>query len=171
MRIAICGPPGSGTTTVAKLLAQRLGYELISVGQLFRELASARKLDLIQFSKLAEQDSSIDLQLDQLQKQLAQAKPNLVVEGRLSWFFTDADLKIYLKAPLEVRAARVASRDGISHQQALEQVKLRESSEAKRYLKYYGLDPNDLSKYDLVIETSNRDPESIVNIILAACAR
>ena len=51
MKITISGLPGSGTTTVAKLLAERLGYKLISAGDVFRKLAMERGMTLEEFSK------------------------------------------------------------------------------------------------------------------------
>ena len=44
----------------------------------------------------------------------------------------------------------------------------REKSEAKRYREYYGIDIDDESIYDLVIDTSDKSPDEIVNIILSS---
>ena len=40
--IAISGLPGSGSTTIAKLLAKNLSLEYFSPGQLFKDIASGK---------------------------------------------------------------------------------------------------------------------------------
>jgi cytidylate kinase len=42
----------------------------------------------------------------------------------------------------------------------------REQSEAKRYKKYYDIDLEDKSIYDLVINSSDKEPKEIVDIII-----
>jgi cytidylate kinase len=54
MRITISGPPGSGTTSLAKYLVEKRGYELISAGEVFRSLAKEKGMDLSTFGRLAE---------------------------------------------------------------------------------------------------------------------
>ncbi|MEM0121741.1 MAG: (d)CMP kinase, partial [Thermoprotei archaeon] len=109
--ITISGPPGSGKSTVAKRVAELLGLRFVSAGQLFREIAKTRGTDVVDLNKQAEQDFSIDRQVDA--RSLREAdKGNVVIEGHLTgWVIEKADLKIYLNAPLEVRAKRIAERE------------------------------------------------------------
>ena len=169
MRITISGLPGSGTTTVAKLLSEELSVELISAGELFRQIAKEKKLPLEHFNKLAETDDDFDRQIDERQGEEAMKRENVIVEGRLSGFFVpDADLKIWLKAPVEVRAKRIAHREAIAYEEALSAMNNRERSENKRYEQYYGIDLNDLSIYDLVIDSSRWSEMDIVEMIKVA---
>ena len=46
MRISISGPPGSGKTTICMLVANRLEYDFVVVGQIFRQMALERKVEL-----------------------------------------------------------------------------------------------------------------------------
>jgi cytidylate kinase len=172
MRITISGLPGSGTTTVAKLLSTELSMELISAGEMFRQIANEKKLQLEHFNKLAENNDDFDTQIDEKQGEEAMKRENVIVEGRLSGFFVpDADLKIWLKAPVEIRARRIAAREGITYEAALSAMKNRESSENKRYEKYYGIDLGDLSIYDLVIDSSRWSERDIVKMIKVANER
>lgn len=169
MRITISGLPGSGTTTVAKLLSRELSMELISAGEMFRQIANEKNLKLEQFSKLAENNDDFDRGIDEKQGEEAMKRPNVIVEGRLSGFFVpDADLKIWLKAPVEVRAKRIAGREGIAYEEALYAMKNRERSENMRYEKYYGINLDDLSIYDLVIDSSKWSEKDIVAMIKVA---
>ncbi|NQE06752.1 putative adenylate kinase [ANME-1 cluster archaeon GoMg1] len=168
MRITISGLPGSGTTTVAKLLSEELSVELISAGELFRQIAKEKKLQLEHFNKLAETDDDFDRQIDERQGEEAMKRENVIVEGRLSGFSVpDADLKIWLKAPVEVRAKRIAHREAIAYEEALSAMNNRERSENKRYEQYYGIDLDDLSIYDMVIDSSRwseRDIEVVIKV-------
>ncbi|HEX59464.1 MAG TPA: cytidylate kinase [Methanomicrobia archaeon] len=168
MRIVICGLPGSGTTTAAKLLSNKLQMRMLSAGEVFRRFAKKLNLSLEDFSKLAEKDPSFDKQLDEFQKELAMREPDIIVEGRVSAFFVPADLKVWLEAPLEVRAERVAKREGIPFERAFSAVVERENSEKRRYKEYYGIDLSDLSVYDLVINTAKFNENEVVEIIMAA---
>jgi len=168
MRIVICGLPGSGTTTAARLLSERLRIKMLSAGEVFRRFAKELNLSLEDFSKLAEKDPSFDKRLDEFQRELAMREPDIVVEGRVSAFFIPADLKVWLGAPLEVRAERVARREGVPFERALSSIVERESSEKKRYKEYYGIDLGDLSIYDLVINTAKFNENEVVEIIMAA---
>ena len=169
MRITISGLPGSGTTTVAKLLSEELSVELISAGEMFRQIAKEKKLQLEHFNKLAETDDDFDRQIDERQGEDAMKRENVIVEGRLSGFFVpDADLKIWLKAPAEIRARRIAAREGIAYEEALSAMKKRECSENNRYEQYYGINLNDLFIYDLMIDSSRWRERDIVKMIMVA---
>lgn len=164
--ITISGPAGSGKTSCATELAQMLGLRYLSLGMLFRELAKRRGLSLEELSKVAEEDSSIDKEIDQTACRHAR-EGGVVIEGRLSaWFAREyADLKVYLTAPLQERVKRIASRDGLVFRQALDAVTERENSERRRYKKYYGIDIDNLSIYDVIINTSLWGKESVVKIL------
>ncbi|MHC1600394.1 MAG: (d)CMP kinase [Candidatus Methanospirareceae archaeon] len=172
MRITISGLSGSGTTTVAKLLSRELSLELISAGEMFRAIAKEKHLQLGEFNKLAENSDDFDRRIDEKQGEEAMKRENVIVEGRLSGFFVPhADLKIWLKAPLEIRAQRVAGRENIAYEEALSAMKSREQSEHKRYEQYYGIHLDDLFIYDLVIDSSRWRENDIVKIIMVAKER
>ena len=169
MRITISGLAGSGTTTVADLLSKELSMDVISAGEMFRAIAKEKSLQLGEFNKLAENNDDFDRGIDEKQGEEAMKRENVIVEGRLSGFFVPhADLKIWLKAPIEIRARRVAGREGLAYEEALSAMKNREQSEHKRYDQYYGINLDDLSIYDLVIDSSRWRGNGIVELILVA---
>jgi CMP/dCMP kinase len=172
VRITVSGPPGSGTTTLARQLAGRTGFRLISAGEVFRALAAERGMDLAAFGALAEADPSIDLLIDERQREIAEAADDIVVEGRLSGLMvTCADLRVWLQAPLPVRVRRILEReDGADLASAQIETAEREACEARRYRQYYGIEIDDLLPYDLVLNSDRFGVEALGAIVDVALA-
>jgi len=167
--IAVSGLPGSGKTSLAKKLAERLGLRYLSLGEIFRKLARERNLTIEEFSQVAEEDASIDKLIDG--KAVEEAlKGCIVVDGHISaWILKDiAHLKILVMAPLEVRVRRVAKRDGKSFEEALVDVKTREESERRRFMRFYGIDIFDQSIFDVIINSSKFNEEEVLEIVMSA---
>ena len=176
MRITVSGPPGSGTTTLARQLSGLTGFRLISAGEVFRALAAERGMDLAAFGALAEADPSIDRLIDERQREIAEETDDIVVEGRLSGLMvTCADLRVWLQAPLTVRVRRILEREeGADIAMAEAETAEREACEARRYRQYYGIDVDDLLPYDIVLNSDRFDVErltAIVEVALAATER
>ena len=175
MRIAISGPPGSGKTTVSEIVARRMGYRLVLVGQIFREMASERNVDLGTFGRFAEEDETIDRELDSRMVAIAKESPDIVIEGRLTGALMRRSgieaLKVHVDASEEVRSQRIAKREDKPAEQVLTEMQVRERSERKRYLAYYGIDPSDRTIYDLWIDSSNVSAEEVAEAIVAEAAR
>lgn len=157
MRITVSGLPGSGTTSLSRYLAEHHGFTMISAGEVFRQLAVEHNLELAEFGRLAEQDESYDKMIDARQKEIAARQDNIIVEGRLSgWMVSDADLRIWLFAPIGCRIKRIISRDHVSDEKAAIAITVeRERCEAGRYRSYYDIDINDLSIYQLVLNSEH----------------
>ncbi|MBO7349001.1 MAG: (d)CMP kinase, partial [Spirochaetales bacterium] len=80
----------------------------------------------------------------------------------------DADFKVYLVASDEERARRIVKREGGTLAERLGETRRRDSHDSERYGRIYGIDNNDTSQADLVIDTEGKTPEEIVDIILNA---
>ena len=166
MIVTVGGHPGSGKTTLSRKVRDAFRMEYVCAGQVFREMAEEKGVSLEEFGRMAEVDESIDLAVDRIQKERAQ--DNTVVEGRMAAFMVDADLKIWLSAPLTVRAERIAKREDILYEESLTKIKEREASEKKRYEKYYNVNIEVMDAYDLVINTELWDADSVFAIVKAA---
>ncbi len=167
MIITVSGPPGTGTTTLAREMARKLDLDWINSGDLFRKIALDRNMSLKELGRLAEQGPEIDYQIDDAQKKIAMEQGG-VFEGRLSGHLLDADLKILLRAGRWVRAERIAAREGGLLEDALLEGNIRNECEARRYKKYYNIDLGDHGVYDLVIDTETWDAKGVLEIALAA---
>jgi cytidylate kinase len=169
MLITISGPAGSGKSTAAAALSEALGYEHVSGGDIFRSLADERGMTPLELNREAETDDEIDRDLDRRLRETARERDDLVLESRLAgWMAGEhADFKIWLDAPLAVRARRIADREDKPVDRAREETRARAESEARRYHEYYGIDIEDLSIYDLVLNTSRLDPDGVVEALRA----
>ncbi|QLC32903.1 AAA family ATPase [Halarchaeum sp. CBA1220] len=170
MLITISGPPGSGKSTVAAFLAAELGYEHVSGGDIFRALADERGYTLAEFNELAEEDESVDRDLDAQLRETARDRDDLVLESRLAgWMAGEhADLKFWLDASLDVRAQRIADREGKAVDVARRETAERERSEKRRYQEYYGIDFDDRSIYDLAVNTARWGEATVPRLVFDA---
>jgi cytidylate kinase len=165
MRITISGSPGSGTTSLGKMLAARHNFQYLSAGEVFRGLAKERKMDIAAFGKLAGENPEIDLEIDSRQKEIGETSDNIVLEGRLAgWMVENADLKVLLYASSDCRAERIAKRENLTPEEACAVTIDREACEAARYMEYYEIDITDLSPYDVVINSETFDQEEVIAI-------
>ena len=172
MRITISGPPGSGKTTACNRLSEILGLKAVVFGKIFREMAAEKHLSLNEFGALAEKDPSIDESIDSKILEIARENENIILESRLSAYMLSRNnipaFKIYLWASPEVRMSRIGTREGQPLEDAIKETLQRQESEAKRYKMYYDIDINDMSVYDLVVDTDKLDPDGVIDEIMKA---
>jgi cytidylate kinase len=172
MLLTVSGPAGSGKSTTAAGLAEALDLEHVSGGDIFRELAADRGYTPIEFNELAEEDEQIDRDLDRRLYEIARDRDGVVIESRLAgWLAPDTDFRLWLDAPIDVRAARIADREEKSVAQAREETLRRERSERKRYDDYYDIPIDDLSIYDLVVNTARWTAPDVLAILTTAIER
>ncbi len=172
MIITVSGKPGSGKSTIGKLLAARLGVDHLSAGDFMRQLAAERNLTVLELSEVAEADAGIDREIDQRSARFGEIESDLVIDARLAWHFIPAAIKVFLDVSLDVAAERIfeagrkAERENIDLATTRRNIEERTRSESSRYLDYYGVDYLDLAHYDLVVDTSHVTVEQIVDRIL-----
>ena len=167
MIITIGGLAGTGTTTTAELLSEKLDIPYSSAGFVFREMAAERGMSVLEFSEFAEGNDDIDKEIDKRQAQKAKEAENLIIEGRLSAYFVDnADLRLWLVTPFDVRSKRIAEREDKTVDVAKDEIIIREKSEALRYMEIHNIDISNMDIYDLIINTDTFNPENVSEIII-----
>src|SRR3989338_515710 len=107
MIITISGLPGSGKSTIGKMLAEKLGYRFYSIGDLRGKMAMDRGMTIEEFNALGEKEAWTDKEADEYQVALAKREDNFIIDGRVSFYFIPQSFKIFLTVDPDVAAARV----------------------------------------------------------------
>lgn len=163
----------SGKWTVSKLLAKELGYQIVSIGDMKRKLAAEMWINIIEFNKMwddPKKSAEFDLKYEEYQKSL-KLSDDIILDSRLGFYAQPHAFKILLDVDEEVAWERIfkAERDTDKHatkKHAINEVKERNSGDEARYQKLYNVDLWNHNNYNLVIDTSERTPEEVLQIIL-----
>ena len=178
MLLTLTGVPGAGKSTIAKLLSEKLHIPWYSMGDLRGKMAAERGLSIDEFNALGETEAFTDHEIDDYQKKIGEKETDVILEGRLSWYFVPQSFKIFLDVNEDEAAKRIfdASQKGLrkdelpflSPDDVKIRVRTRVESDMRRYQKYYGVNYLDHSNYDLVIDTTSLSPNEIISQILRA---
>ncbi len=177
MILTISGVPGSGKTSVAKILAERLKMPFYSIGGLRGKMAEERGISIDELNKIGEKDPMTDTTVDEYQRKLGETSDNFVIEGRLSWHFIPKSFKIFLSCDPDESAKRIFSSRKAGErpdeqayatwEEARRELDERTASDVRRYGSIYGLDYRNPSNYDLIVDTTKKTgPEDTAETIL-----
>jgi CMP/dCMP kinase len=172
MIITISGMPGSGKSSVSKILAKKLRLNHYSMGDLQRKYAKEKRVTIEELGELESRDDKIDKEIDKYQKSLSK-EDNFIIDGRISFYFIPNSIKIFLDCSVDECARRIfnSKRDSSERKtNSLEESKhiliKREKTNQKRFFDYYGIDFLDRKNYNLIIDTTNSSKEDVVDKIL-----
>lgn len=177
--ITIAGSLGSGKSSTAKKVAGTLGYEHYSTGDFMRSIAESRGVSLGDLSKMAENDPSIDKQLDDHNLEIGN-KNNIVLDSRLGFYFIPNSFKVFLELDPFTAAERIledkknnpnrgkeATGSFDTKESIIEKTTKRLLSEKKRYKELYQIeDSTSPLNFDLVINTKEIPIEKVSEKII-----
>lgn len=169
--IVISGLPGCGSSTLGRLLAEKLGLKFFSLGKKFKEHGGTgtetdKAINVWNSEKGDKKD--FHESLDDMQVRLAK-EGNIVIDAKLGIHFLKdlANLCVWIHAPIKIRAERVASRENWTIEQALKKLEEKAKLEKELFMKVYGIDYLSQEKNaDLAIDVSSERPNEIVEKIL-----
>ncbi len=89
------------------------------------------------------------------------------------WYAVPESFKVYLKVDIEVAverafndAARKDTEPYASKEEARAKILYRHKEENSRWIDTYGVNRDDMSNYDLVLDTTNLSPEEVCNKVV-----
>lgn len=174
--ICICGLAGSGKSTLAKKLAEKYGLKYFSGGNALKSLAIEEgykslnrgwweREEGMRFLEERTEDSKFDKAVDRKLLELAK-QGNVVLDSWTMPWLLKKGFKIWLDAPPEKRAERIAKRDGISVNEALEALKIKEKRTKTIYEKLYGFSlGEDFKPFHLILDTEKLSAEEVFEVL------
>jgi cytidylate kinase len=171
--ISVAGHIGSGKSVVCDRLKQTTGLEVLSTGAILRRIAAERGMSPLQMNDYARMDRAVDDEIDSYLKRLHASDTSIILDSRMAWHFLPESLKVYLIVDPFVAAKRIweagrAEERYASIDEALAANKQRQDYEKERFNTLYQVTCDDWRNYDVVLDTTARDPQEIADTILAA---
>lgn len=170
--ITIAGDLASGKSRVTDILRQDLNYEIYRNGEYVRKLAKERGLNITSFNEYLKDHPEIDQQIEKSAAEYAKTHDNLIVDARLGWYAIPNSFKIYLKVDIDVAAKRAFEDENRKETEKFETIEEQKADmirryklENERFFKLYGVRKEDMSNYDLVVDTTNSTVEKTAKLI------
>ena len=150
-RISISGEVASGKSTVGKLLAKKLQYSFVSLGNKIRSQAKKEGLSIVEFQKKCSSDRSLDFQIDSEFANECNQQNKIIIDYRMGYKFIESSYNIFLLVGEEEAEQRLklASRYNESQVTIIE----RNKSFHEQFMYAYGEDYTNQGNYDLVVDT------------------
>ncbi len=177
--VLISGQAATGKSTLGRALARRLGVPYYSGGDALMRLA--RKMGFnakgrkwwdteegMRFLKMREKNFDFDRRVDEELVQIAR-EGSAVIDGWVIPWLVDDGFKVWLKADLETRAARLARRGKMGYEEALRVLRVREERNKELYLRLYGIRwAEDWAPFHLVLDSTRLGREDVLRVVLTA---
>lgn len=170
--ITISGKPGSGKSSTADKVAEMLGYQRYSSGDMVRKILAESGLTLQEYNDRARHHHHYDTAVDEALRDLRN-KNDIVVDSRLGFYWIPESFKVYLDLDMSVATARIykdivsnasrsdAGEGGDSLAIVTKQVRQRMEQERARFMRLYHVDPFNMQHFDLIIDTSRHSPQTV----------
>ncbi len=178
--VTISGRIGSGATTLAKSLSERLGWNLLEGGALFEKIHKELKIGE---SQVGSRPDHFDLEYEKRIKKILRDESHHVVQSHLAGYNAQGIEGVFKILVMceddkgndrpEIRIDRIVNRDRKSVEEAKEEVLEREKEHLTKFRRLYAnSDPNwvywDKKYYDLVINTFDHNKEQTFHTALSA---
>ena len=175
MLITITGMNGSWKSTAATIIAEMLGYEYVSIGNMKRKLAAEMWISISEFDELwlrPENQKDFDLKYEDYQRSLS-SDANIILDSRLGFWCQPHSFKIFLTVDAHEAAKRIFSQKRKTDSYATEEevyiaTKGRNDEMLERFQKLYNVNYQDTANFDLVLDTTNKTTEETVSLIINA---
>ena len=168
MKITLAGTPGSGKSTIRKLIAEHYQMEVKATGDFMREAAKRHGFsDITKF--LVEYVSThpeVDREVDAEQKRFGENHDHFVLDAHLGFHFVPDSFKICLTCSFEEAGRRIfeakrQTEDATTVEEAVITSRKRRETMRTNFLELYQVDIDDFEQFDLVLDTTEMSPEEV----------
>lgn len=173
--ISIAGELASGKGVVSKAITEKLNYGIYRNGEYFRKLAKENNMDVTTFNEYVKNHPEIDLEIEKSASEYAKTHNKFVIDARLGWYAVPESFKVYLTVDINEAARRAFYDENRKETEKFETIEEQKQDlikryelENERYWNLYHVRKEDLSNYDLVLDTTEGNPEKIADKIIDA---
>lgn len=178
--ITVSGRIGSGATTLAQRLAEKLDWDILDGGKLMRKINQDLGVSVIEANK---RPDHFDLEYEERIKKMLKEESHHIIQSHLAGFDAqgiEGVFKILIVCEdaqgndkAEIRIDRLVNRDGLSVEEAKFEVHEREKQHLEKFRRLYANNDQEWvywkkEYYDLVINTFSHNPEETLSIALEA---
>ncbi|MDN4013408.1 MAG: AAA family ATPase [Chlorobi bacterium] len=165
-KITLSGEVASGKSTVGKLLAEQLGYQFISLGNLIRKRAENEGVSIVEFQRRCTENPEIDKEIDLEFACECNKNEHLIIDYRLGFKFISNAFHVFLKISEEDASERLRKYERAD--ESSKTISERNNAFKKQFKNAYDINYTLESHYDLVVTINNKiTPQEIVDIILS----
>lgn len=178
--ITVSGRIASGATTLAKSLSEKLGWDVLDGGKLFRKINADLGMTITQSN---DRPDHFDLEYEERIKKMLKEESHHIIQSHLAGFDAQGIAGIFKILVIcedndgndktEIRIDRLVNRDGKSVDEAKIEAVEREQEHLKKFRRLYVGNDQDWvywkkEYYDLVVNTFSHNEEESLEIALAA---
>jgi predicted cytidylate kinase len=170
--IALSGDLAAGKGAVSDILINDLNYGVYRNGAYARKLAADMGLNITSFNEYLADHPEIDMQIEKSAAEYAKEHDNFIIDARLGWYAVPESFKVYLKVDIDEGARRAFEDQKRKNTESFETVEEQKQDmikrfnlENERYWKLYKVHKEDMTNYDLVVDTTNINPRQVADII------
>ena len=175
--IVLSGMPAVGKTTVAGIVAKRLGLRFLGGSDILKEMAGELGYKItgegwwdteegMRFLAERKRIPDFDKKADEMLIKRAKEGNVVMTSYTLPWI-CEYGIKVWLSASVEKRAERMAERDKIDFKECINIEKKREMENYKLYKQLYGIEfGRDMKPFGLIINTDDISAERVADAII-----
>lgn len=185
--VVVGGPGGTGSSTIARMLAIKYGLHYIYGGQFMRNIAKEKGFDLVEDFLQSLQNAPDKYQYDRIidEKLLKMSyRPNVLIDSKVFAALATVNripctLRIWLTSDVQTRVRRTLHKNkkvdlnvklektDALYRKTMEDLMKRYSNDKNRYQKLYGVDYDNPKVYnDIVIDSTSLDAHQTFNLIV-----
>jgi hypothetical protein len=185
--VAVSREAGARGETIARRVGRRLGWQVYTQELLEFLCANEVARQSVLADVPADATTWVTAQLDRVRRDSGvEAEPEpgdmprlilalaargqVILVGRGAGYYLPRETTLHVRivAPLTDRIAHLADYSRLTHEQAAEQVRIRDERRAELLLRHFGRRSTDLYDYDLILNSGLLGQETCADVILAA---